>query len=244
MTEWIYGLRTVEAHLRESPETARRLLAAREGRPPREILDAAARAGVPVEPASRARLDELARGGNHQGVCLEVGGWRYADLEEVAALARSPGRLPLLVVLDCVQDPRNLGAVLRVADGVGAAGVVIPRDRAAGLSAAVARTASGALASVPVARVVNLARALDELRAEGFWVAGAAAGAEDDLYGVELRFPCALVLGGEQRGIRPNVLARCDRVVSIPMAGPVASLNVAVACGVLGYEVLRRRREG
>ncbi len=244
MTEWIYGRRTVAEHLAAAPQTARRLLVSREGRPPAEVLEAAARAGVAVEPAPRARLDELARRGNHQGVCLEVGGWRYAPLGDLVVRARGPGRLPLIVALDCVQDPRNLGAVLRVVDGVGAAGVVIPKDRSAGLSAAVARTASGALASVPVAQVVNLARSLDELEAEGFESVAASDGGAEDVYEAAVRFPCVLVLGGEERGIRPNVLRRCGRVVAIPMAGQVSSLNVAVAAGVLLYELRRKCREG
>jgi 23S rRNA (guanosine2251-2'-O)-methyltransferase len=240
--EWVFGRRTVAEHLAQAPQTCRRLLLALGSRVPAEVAEAAGRAGVPVESAPRARLDGLARGGNHQGVCLEVGGWRYAELETLVSRARAPGRFPLLIALDSVQDPRNLGAVLRVADGVGAAGVVIPRDRAAGLSAAVARTASGALASVPVARVVNLARALDDLTAEGFDVVGAADRGAVDLYQVPSRFPCVLVLGGEHQGIRPNVLRRCTRTLAIPMAGEVSSLNLAVACGVLAYEYLRRYR--
>lgn len=242
--EWVYGRRSVAEHLAAAPETCRELLLARDLRVPPEIAEAARRLGLPVKEVSRAHLDELSGRGNHQGVCLEVGGWSYASLEDLAARAREPARLPLLVALDCVQDPRNLGAVLRVADGVGAAGVIIPKDRAAGLSAAVARTASGALASVPVAQVVNLARALDELRAEGFWVLGTAEGAARDLYAAEVAFPCVAVFGGEHRGLRPNVEKRCDLQVSLPMAGVVRSLNVAVASGVVCYEVLRRFRQG
>lgn len=241
-SEWIYGRRTVAEHLAASPETCRELLVARDGSGPEEVLGAARSVGLPVRQVPRGLLDELSGRGNHQGVCLEVGGWRYAALEELAARAREPGRLPLIVALDCVQDPRNLGAVLRVADGVGAAGVIVPKDRAAGLSAAVARTASGALASVPVARVVNLARALDELTAEGFEAVAAAERDAEDLYATAARFPCVVVLGGEHKGIRPNVLRRCGRTVAIPMVGQVSSLNVAVACGVLLYEWRRQHR--
>lgn len=241
MKEWIYGRRTVAEHLASAPGTCRRLLVARGSRVPENLVDRAQTLGLPVEEVSRLRLDSLVRGGNHQGVCLEVGGWSYADLEAVSGAAREAGRFPLLMALDGVQDPRNLGAVLRVADGAGALGVIIPADRAAGLSAAVARTAAGALASVPVARVVNLARALDELKAEGFWVVGTAVEAATDLYTAEIAFPCILVMGGEHRGLRPNVAKRCDQLISIPMAGSVASLNVAVACGVVCFELRRRR---
>ncbi|GAB4265385.1 MAG: hypothetical protein Kow0092_17690 [Deferrisomatales bacterium] len=244
MSEWIYGRRTVAEHLAAAPATCRRIWVAEGARLPPELLRAAQAAGAPVETVARVRLDEVSTGGNHQGVAAEVGGWRYAAFEELVERARSPGRTPLIVALDCVQDPRNLGAVLRVADGVGAAGVVIPKDRAAGLSAAVARTAAGAVASVPVARVVNLARSLDRLREEGFWVLGTAATAPSELHRVPVAFPCVVVLGGEEKGVRPNVAKRFDRAVAIPMRGAVASLNVAVACGVVCYEVLRQHRLG
>lgn len=242
MAEWIYGRRTVAEHLREAPGTCERLLVARESRIPPEVLEAAREAGLTPDPVARRELDEAAGGANHQGVCLRVGGWGYRDLEDLVARAREPGRLPLLVALDCVQDPRNLGAVLRVADGVGAAGVVIPQDRAAGLGAAAARTASGALATVPVARVVNLARALRELSEQGFWALGASGEAAGGLFEAEVPFPCVLVLGGEHQGLRRNVAAACHRLAALPMAGAVGSLNVAVAAGVFSYELLRRWR--
>ncbi len=240
MSSWVFGRRSVQEHLEHAPDTARRLLVARGGRVPRAILDLAASAGVPVEEVPRQVLERRAGGPGHQGVALEVGGWSYQPLEALVERALAPGAFPLLIALDCVQDPRNLGAVLRVADGVGAAGVVIPKDRSAGLGPGAARTASGALAAVPVARVVNLARALDDLRERGFWIYGAAGGQGEPLYGADLPLPAVLVLGGEHKGLRPNVATRCDRLVSIPMAGAVASLNVAVACGVLCYELLRR----
>ena len=242
MSPWVFGRRSVQEHLEHAPDTARRLLVARGSRVPRAILELAASAGIPVAEAPRQVLDRRAGGPGHQGVALEVGGWSYRPLEALVEKALAPGAFPLLIALDCVQDPRNLGAVLRVADGVGAAGVLIPRDRSAGLGPGAARTASGALATVPVARVVNLARALDDLRERGFWVYGAAGGEGENLYDAELPLPGVLVLGAEHKGIRPNVATRCDRVVSIPMAGAVASLNVAVACGVVCYELLRRRR--
>lgn len=242
MAEWVYGRRPVAEHLAATPETCRRLVLGRGTQPPPDLLAAARALGLPLEEADRARLDRLSQGGNHQGVCLEVSGWAYADLDDLVARAAEPGRLPLLLALDSVQDPHNLGAVLRVADGLGAAGVVIPKDRAAGLSAAVARSAAGALASVPVAQVVNLARALRELRERGFWALGAAGEAPATLYDTATPFPCALVLGGEHQGLRPNVAAHCDALASLPMAGAVSSLNVSVAAGVFGYELLRRFR--
>ncbi|MBI5016132.1 MAG: 23S rRNA (guanosine(2251)-2'-O)-methyltransferase RlmB [Deltaproteobacteria bacterium] len=242
MSEWIYGRRTVAEHLAEAPTTGRRLLVARGVQAPADILSPAAALGLPIEEVDRPRLDRLSGGGNHQGVALEVGGWSYADPEDLVARAREPGRLPLLLALDSVQDPRNLGAILRVADGAGAAGVIVPKDRAAGLSAAAARSAAGALATVSVAQVVNLSRTLRELRAEGFWVLGAAGEAPAPLYDTATPFPCVLVLGGEHKGLRPNVAAQCDALASLPMAGAVSSLNVSVAAGVFCYELLRRFR--
>lgn len=242
MSEWVFGRRTAAEHLAVSPDTCLRLLVTKGSRPPHDLLRLARSAGVPAEEAPRERLDTLSRQGNHQGVCLEVGGWSYRELPELVERAKGSGRFPLLMALDCVQDPRNLGAVLRVADGVGAAGVIVPKDRAAGLSAAVARTASGALASVPVARVVNLARTLDQLREEGFWTLGTSGPAAEvaDLFEATVRFPAVLVLGGEHKGLRPNVSNRCDLRVAVPMGGAVSSLNVAVAGGVCAYELLRR----
>lgn len=246
-TEWIYGRRTVEEHLRAAPSTCLRLLLAQGSHPPPELLSAVAALGLQAAEAPRRELDRLAKGGNHQGVCLEVGGWEYAELEALVGRALSPGRFPLLLVLDSVQDPRNLGAILRVADSAGAAGVVVPKDRAAGLSPSVARAAAGALAAVPVAQVVNLARTLEELREEGFWIIGAAPERSTALFEAELSFPCALVLGSEHKGLRPLVASRCDALVSLPMRGTVSSLNVSVAAGIFSYELLRRweaRRSG
>ncbi|MBI5441057.1 MAG: 23S rRNA (guanosine(2251)-2'-O)-methyltransferase RlmB [Deltaproteobacteria bacterium] len=243
-TEWIYGRRTVAEHLKAAPSTCLRLLVAQGGRPPPELLSAASALGLRPTETPKGDLDRLARGGNHQGVCLEVGGWGYADLEELAARALRPGGFPLVLVLDSVQDPHNVGAILRVADGAGAAGVIVPKDRAAGLSASVARAAAGALAAVPVAQVVNLARTLDELRERGFWTLGAAGGAPVSLFEADACFPCALVLGGEHKGLRPLVSSRCDALASLPMAGTVSSLNVSVAAGIFSFELLRRWRAG
>lgn len=240
MNEWIYGRRTVVEHLKEAPDSCRRLLFARGSQMPADIVTVAKALGLPIEEVEKGKIDRLSQGENHQGVCLEVGGWSYAELEDVVRRARGPGRLPLVVALDSVQDPRNLGAVLRVADGVGAAGVVIPKDRAAGLTPAVARAAAGAVAAVPVTQVVNLARTLGELRDEGFWAVGASGDASVPLFDQTTPFPCVLVLGGEHKGLRPNVAAHCDALVSLPMRGAVSSLNVSVAAGVFCYEILRR----
>ncbi len=201
----------------------------------REVAEAAAASGVSLREAPRARVEELARGGAHQGVVALVGPYPYTHLDELIA---SPS--PLLVVLDGVTDPRNLGAVLRVADGAGASGVVIPKDRAVGVTAAAVKASAGASEHVPVARETNLRRVIDRMKEAGVWVYAAEIGGttytEMDLAG-----PVALVLGGEGRGLRRLVREGCDGALSIPMLGAVGSLNVSVAAAVLLYEARRQR---
>jgi 23S rRNA (guanosine2251-2'-O)-methyltransferase len=247
MKEWIYGKRTVDEHLRVLPENCERLLVADTAKVDRNLLNAAKEASIEVERVTREKLDRFAEGGNHQGVCLRVAGWKYAELDDLIEKTRSyvgqADKLPALFLLDSVQDPRNLGAIIRVADAVGAAGVVIPKDRAAGLTASVARSAAGALANVGVARVVNLARTLRGLDGEGFCLIGAAYPADQSLYEAPLNFPLGLVLGSEDKGLRPNVAAQCHSLAALPMQGGVTSLNVAVAAGIFAYESYRQYKE-
>jgi 23S rRNA (guanosine2251-2'-O)-methyltransferase len=218
-----------------------------------EVEQAARAAGVSVEHAPRHRIAELsgAEGAAHQGVVAEVAPFEYADLEELLdragpqappqQAARQP---PLIVALDGVQDPHNLGAIVRSAHALGAHGVVIPQDRAAQVTPAVEKAAAGALAWCPVARVVNLARALDAMRERGLWTAGLAADGAEDLDRADLTGPLALVVGAEGTGLRRLVREKCDRLLRIPMAGPggVGSLNASVAAALALYEVARQRR--
>ncbi len=201
----------------------------------REVSEVAAASGLSVREAPRARVDELARGGAHQGVVARVGPYPYVYLDELLA---SPD--PLLVVLDGVTDPRNLGAVLRAADGAGAGGVVIPKDRAVGVTAAAVKASAGASEHVPVARETNLRRAIDRMKEAGIWVYAAEVGGTT-YTGLDLAGPVALVLGSEGRGVRRLVREGCDGAVSIPMLGAVGSLNVSVAAAVLLYEARRQR---
>ena len=201
----------------------------------REISEAAAASGVSVRKAPRARVEELARGGAHQGVVARAGPYPYVHLDELLA---SPA--PLLVVLDGVTDPRNLGAVLRAADGAGAGGVVITKDRAVGVTAAAVKASAGASEHVPVARETNLRRAIDRIKEAGAWVYAAEVGGTT-YTGMDLAGPVALVLGSEGRGVRRLVREGCDGALSIPMLGAVGSLNVSVAAAVLLYEARRQR---
>ena len=230
MAEVIYGVRPVVEALRSR---RRRVI---------EVLDAtgnaeirAAAGGVAVETVSRDRVDELARGGVHQGVVARVEAYPYSGLEEILAVPES-----LILVLDGVTDPRNLGAVLRAADGAGASGVVIPKDKAVGVTAAAVKASAGASEHVRVARVTNLRRAVDAMKSANVWVYAAEAGGTDYAK-LDLAGPTAFVLGSEGRGVRRLVREACDGTVSIPMLGAVSSLNVSVAAAVLLYEARRQR---
>jgi 23S rRNA (guanosine2251-2'-O)-methyltransferase len=197
---------------------------------------------VTVEARPRVELDALAgEEARHQGVVAVAGEYPYLELEDL--LARVPAGTPaLLVVLDGVQDPHNLGAVIRSAAVLGAHGVIVPKDRAAPVTAAVVKASAGATEHLPVARVTNLARAIAELKEAGIWTVGAVARSAPAPWAVDLKGPIALVLGAEGPGLRPLVLKSCDFLVEIPMAGRVASLNVSVTAGALLYEAVRQRR--
>jgi 23S rRNA (guanosine2251-2'-O)-methyltransferase len=230
--ETVYGKRPVVEALRSG---RRKVFEVIDAVGDEEVANAAGARGVNVKRASRQRVEELARGGVHQGVAARVEAYPYSGLEEILSTPE-----PLILVLDGVTDPRNLGAVLRAADGAGASGVVIPKDRAVGVTAAAVKASAGASEHVLVARVTNLRRAVDTMKEAGLWVYVAEAGGtpytELDLAGA-----VALVLGSEGRGVRRLVREGCDGTVSIPMLGAVESLNVSVASAVLLYEARRRR---
>jgi 23S rRNA (guanosine2251-2'-O)-methyltransferase len=199
-----------------------------------EIVDLCKERRIPVRFESREHLDRAAGGANHQGVVGMGAAERYASLEDTAAGGG------LHVVLDGVEDPHNLGAIIRTAHAAGAAAVVIPERRAVGLTEVVGRAASGALAYLPVVRVTNVSRALEDLKKAGYWIYGLDERAEAQYDQIEFTKPTAIVLGGEGQGLHQNVARHCDVLVRIPMAGGVASLNVSVAAGVVLFEWRRR----
>ncbi len=209
--------------------------------PLHEIVEAARIRSVPVQTVDPRRLDVLSRGVPHQGVAAIGAVTALVELDDVLRRARDRGEAPFLIVLDGIEDPQNLGAVIRTAEAAGAHGVIIPRRRAAGLSPGVARASAGATAYLPVAGVGNLAATVDRLKAEGVWVIGADAEAPECYDEVQLAPPVALVLGSEGRGLHRLVRERCDRLVRIPLRGQVGSLNVSVAAALLLYEVARHR---
>jgi 23S rRNA (guanosine2251-2'-O)-methyltransferase len=230
--ETIYGVRPVVEALRGG---RRRVFEVLDASCNAEVAKAATTSGVPVKKVSQHQVAELARGGVHQGVAACIGPYPYVELDDILD---TPD--PLMMVLDSVTDPHNLGAVLRVADGAGASGVVIPKDRAVGVTAAVAKASAGASEHVFVAKVINLRRAIERMQKAGLWVYAAEVGGtaytELDLTG-----SIGLVLGSEGKGVRRLVRERCDGAVSIPMLGAVGSLNVSVAAALLLYEARRQR---
>ena len=231
--EIIYGLRPVVEALRSKRREVREVL---DSVGNKEISSEAAARGVSVKRVARNRVEELARGEVHQGVAARVGPYPYSGLEEILA---APD--PLVVVLDGVTDPHNLGAVLRVADGAGVSGVVVPKNRAAGVTPAVVKASAGASEHVPVARETNLRRALKKVKEAGIWAYAAEGGAKASAYAdLDLLGPVALVLGSEGQGIRRLVREGCDGAVYIPMHGAVSSLNVSVAAAVLLFEARRQ----
>ncbi len=202
-----------------------------------EILDLARERGIPVRFEPREALDRLAGRTPHQGVVAVAAAHRYADLDDLAAASGA------LVLLDGVEDPHNLGAILRTAHAAGASGVVLPERRSAPVNETVAKASAGAVAYVPVARAGNLNRALETLKERGWWTYGFDAAAGEAYDSVEYDPRSALVFGGEGKGLHEQVRRKCDHVVRIPLAGKVASLNVSVAVGVALFEWKRRRRE-
>ena len=238
-----YGIHAVRVLLTRYPQRVRRVLLAsgRDASRLAEIRTLAQRAGVQIAGADDALLAKLAEGERHQGVIAEIvprSGDPETQLEEALEAA---GAAPLLLVLDGVQDPHNLGACLRSADAAGVAAVIVPRDRAAGLTPVVRKVAAGAAETVPLVPVVNLARTLRELKERGVWLVGTDDAADKTLFEADLKGPLALVMGSEGEGMRRLTRECCDHLVSIPMAGAVESLNVSVATGVALFEAVRQR---
>jgi 23S rRNA (guanosine2251-2'-O)-methyltransferase len=205
------------------------------------IVSAAQRAGVPIRRASAADLDRAARGGVHQGIVADLQETAQLDVGDLVTSAAGP---PLLVVLDGIEDPHNVGAILRTVDAAGADGVVRQSRRAAPLDGAAAKASAGAVSHVRIAEVVNIARALEELKELGVWTVGLAGGATKRYDEIDFRLPTAIVVGAEGTGLRRLVRERCDWIVSIPMRGRVESLNVSVATGVALFEAVRQRETG
>ncbi len=188
----------------------------------------------------RERLDQLSETGKHQGVIAWAAAYEYGDIETMLQAAKEKGEPPFLFLLDNIEDPHNLGAIIRTANLAGAHGVIIPKNRAVGLTATVARTSAGALNYTPVAKVTNLAKTIEELKEKGLWFV--CADMEGDrMYDLDLKGPIGLVIGSEGEGVGRLVKEKCDMTAAIPMKGDIDSLNASVAAGVLAYEIVRQR---
>jgi 23S rRNA (guanosine2251-2'-O)-methyltransferase len=235
----VYGLNPVIEALRAGRAQKLRV-GPRSDRRIEEAIALARQAGIPIERTDAASLDRAARGGVHQGLAADVEAPRDYDLDELVAGAAPEA--PLIVVLDGVEDPHNVGAIVRSVDAAGGHGIVRQARHAASLDGVVAKASAGAVAAVRIATVVNIARAVEELKDAGVWTVGLAADAGDAYDAIDLTLPTALVLGAEGSGLRRLVRERCDRLASIPMRGQVTSLNVSVAAGVMLFEAARQRR--
>lgn len=207
----------------------------------RQIRTMAREQGILVQEVDRPRLDLLAEGRAHQGVLALVAARAYVEVDELLARARDRGEAPLILILDGIEDPHNLGSLLRSCDAAGAHGIIIPERRAAGLTPTVAKVSAGAIEYVPVARVTNLARTLDQLKEAGLWICGTHQDATETYTRAKLTGPLGIVIGSEGAGMGRLVTEKCDFLVRIPMRGHVNSLNAAVAGAILLFEVVRQR---
>jgi 23S rRNA (guanosine2251-2'-O)-methyltransferase len=242
--EVLYGIHSVSEALRSRAQRIDYVAIARERHDAKlqRIIDDCRATGISVRFLPRPHLDRTARTSNHQGVVAVTAAKEYADLELL--VARKRGQYSFIVVLDGIQDPHNLGAIIRTAEGAGADGVVIPERRAVGVTGTVAKASAGASEHLPIARVTNIGRTLEELKAANVWTVGLEERASQSYDQLDYNMDCAIVLGAEGAGLHDLVRKKCDFLVSLPMMGRVPSLNVSVAAGVVLYEVVRQRKSG
>ncbi len=208
--------------------------------PVRTIIREAKKQGTILQFVSKERLNQLSETGHHQGVIAYAAAYEYADVEDILKRAEEKKEAPFLFILDGIEDPHNLGAIIRTANLAGAHGVIIPKRRAVGLTATVAKASAGALNYTPVAKVTNIGAVIDELKEKGMWFVCADMGGES-MYQLNLTGSIGLVIGNEGEGVSRLVKEKCDMIASIPMKGDIDSLNASVACGVLAYEIVRQR---
>lgn len=208
--------------------------------PVKSILREAKKTDTIINFVDKERLDRLANSGHHQGVVAQAAAYEYAEVEDILNAAKEKGEAPFIFILDEIEDPHNLGAIIRTANLCGAHGVIIPKRRAVGLTATVAKTSAGAVNYTPVAKVTNIAKTIEELKKEGMWFVCADMDGQT-MYDLNLTGPIGLVIGNEGAGVSRLVKEKCDFMASIPMKGDIDSLNASVAAGVLAYEIVRQR---
>ncbi len=239
--EWIIGKNPVTEALKSGRSINKVLLSDQLQRQAfHKIQSLAKENGVTVQQVPKRKIDQLVEG-NHQGVAAAVAAYEYSTLEDLFEAAEQKDEPPFFMVLDEIEDPHNLGSILRTADAVGVHGVIIPKRRSVGLTAVVAKTSAGAIEYIPVARVTNIAATIDELKERNVWVVGTAADGSEDYRELSADMPLALVIGNEGKGMSRLVKEKCDWTVRLAMKGKVSSLNASVAAGLLMYEVFRKR---
>jgi len=243
MAQIIYGIHPIEEALKSSHVQIEKILVGtRTPNPPLEsILHSADKRKIPVMFTNRGSLERITKGAVHQNVVGFIKETPYADLGEILSIWKKEGTKSLFLILDGIQDPQNFGSLIRTGLGCGVHGIIIPKDRSVGITSAVVKASAGAVTHVPIARVVNIAAAIDLLKKEGIWVYGASGEAKDVIYQLDLDIDLAIVIGAEGKGIRPLVKKKCDRLFSIPMKGPLSSFNASVSGGMILYEVMRQR---
>ncbi|KAB2329200.1 23S rRNA (guanosine(2251)-2'-O)-methyltransferase RlmB [Cytobacillus depressus] len=205
-----------------------------------QVIGLAKASNVFVQFVPKKKLDQMVEG-NHQGVVAQVAAYQYAEIEDLFAAAEKRNEAPFFLLLDEIEDPHNLGSIMRTADAVGAHGIIIPKRRAVGLTATVAKASTGAIEHIPVVRVTNMARTIDELKEKGVWIAGTDAKGSEDYRRFDGTLPLGLVIGSEGKGMGRLIREKCDFLIHLPMAGHVTSLNASVAAALLMYEVYRKR---
>jgi 23S rRNA (guanosine2251-2'-O)-methyltransferase len=206
------------------------------------LLDEAKQRGVLVQTMDKRKMDQLVEGVSHQGVIAQVAAYSYVEVEDLLNRAAELQQDPFLCILDEIEDPHNLGSILRTAECTGVHGIIIPKRRSAGLTASVSKISAGAIEYIPVARVTNLAQTIDQLKAKGIWIAGTDASAKQTIFQASFSMPIALVIGNEGKGLGRLVKEKCDFLLQLPMVGHIHSLNASVAAGVTMYEVFRQRQ--
>ncbi|GAA0323141.1 23S rRNA (guanosine(2251)-2'-O)-methyltransferase RlmB [Bacillus carboniphilus] len=239
--EWIFGRNPVLEVLKTGRDIQKLLIA--EGSQKgsvQQILRMAKEQSIIIQQVPKKKLDQMFDG-PHQGVAAQVAAYQYAELDDLYNVARTRNEAPFFIILDELEDPHNLGSIMRTCDAVGAHGIIIPKRRSAGLTATVAKASTGAIEHIPVARVTNLARTIEDLKTEGVWIVGTDASATQDYRQLDGNMPIGLVIGSEGKGMSRLIKEKCDFLISLPMKGHVTSLNASVAASILMYEVFRKR---
>jgi 23S rRNA (guanosine2251-2'-O)-methyltransferase len=246
VTQIIHGAHPIYEGLKAKPSPIKKIIVSRKRnrRPLMEILRLAEERGVSIQWVDRDHLTRMAKTTSHQGIVAQMDDFKYVEPSDIVHRWKATGKKALILIVDSVEDPQNLGGLIRTANALGVHGVVIPKDRATPITPIVIKASVGASFHTPIARVTNIVSCLEFLKKKGIWILGAEAGAEHPIYDCDLDLDLAIVIGSEGRGIRPLVKKKCDFLASIPLCGEIPSLNASVAGALVMYEVLRQRLAG